>query len=66
MSSSDEIRGDELEGFEDPLFARGKKETRSTKQTRSGPNSTIIVVLVALAVALSLLGYYLFQTQQKV
>jgi len=66
MSSSDDIRGDELEGFEDPLFARGKKETRSTKQTRSRPNSTIVVVLVALAVALSLLGYYLFQTQQKV
>ena len=66
MSSSDEIREDELEGFEDPLFARGKKETRSTtKQTRSGPNSTIVISVVALAIALSFLGYYLFQAQQK-
>ena len=42
MSSSDEIREGDLEGFEDPLFARGKKETRSTKRTQSGPNSTIV------------------------
>lgn len=66
MSSSDEIREDELKGFEDPLFARGKKETRSTKRTQSGPNSTIVFALVALAVALSLLGYYLFQAQQRI
>ena len=66
MSSSDEIREGDLEGFEDPLFARGKKETRSTKQTQSGPNSTIVIALVGLALALSLLGYYLFQAQQRI
>ena len=48
MSSSDDIREDDLEGFEDPLFARGKKETRSAKQTRSGTNSTVVIALVAL------------------
>ena len=66
MSSSDEIREGDLEGFEDPLFARGKKETRSTKRTQSGPNSTIVIALVGLALALSLLGYYLFQAQQRI
>lgn len=66
MSETDETREENLEGFEDPLFSRGKKDPRSVKQARSGANSTVVISLVVLAGALSFLGYYLFQAQQQI
>lgn len=66
MSETDETREENLEGFEDPLFSRGKKAPRSAKQARSGANSTVVISLVVLAGALSFLGYYLFQAQQQI
>ena len=66
MSGTDETREENLEGFEDPLFSRGKKDPRSAKQARSGANSTVVISLVVLAGALSFLGYYLFQAQQQI
>ena len=66
MSETDETREENLEGFEDPLFSRGKKDSRSAKPARSGANSTVVFSLVVLAGALSFLGYYLFQAQQQI
>ena len=45
MSETDETREESLEGFEDPLFSRGKKDLRSSKQAQSGANSTVVISL---------------------
>lgn len=66
MSETDETREENLEGFEDPLFSRGKKDPRSSKQARSGANSTVGISLVILAGALSYLGYSMFQAQEQI
>jgi len=66
MSETDETREANLEGFEDPLFSRGKKDLRSSKKARSGANSTVVISLVILAGALSYLGYSMFQTQEQI
>ncbi len=66
MSETDETREENLEGFEDPLFSRGKKDPRSSKQARSGANSKVGISLVILAGALSYLGYSMFQAQEQI